>query len=102
MSDDLVDVTTLLDDEPVGGLLIQVVALCAAVALPRRRSIAIVEVGCLDVCPKGAIVVMRGKAPGRWLLVPKGATLPEVAERLGLASPAETSQRASESRGEPR
>ncbi len=33
MSDDLVDVTTLLDDEPVGGLLIRVVALCAAVAL---------------------------------------------------------------------
>ena len=52
---------------------------------PRRRAVAVVEVGCLDICPKGAVVAMRAGDPGRWLLVPKGAALAEVADRLGLS-----------------
>ena len=56
------------------------------VAKLRRRAVAVVEVGCLDICPKGAIVAVRGGDPSRWLLVPKGAALPEVERRLGLSS----------------
>ena len=52
----------------------------------RRREIAVVEVGCLDVCPKQAVVVMKGSEPGRMVLVPEGAALEEVIERLQLRS----------------
>ncbi len=45
----------------------------------------IVEVKCLDVCPKGAIVVVDGDRPGEWLLVRPGDDLGAVADRLGLA-----------------
>ena len=51
----------------------------------RRRPLAVVEVGCLDVCPKGAVLAMRGSAPGLWHLVPRGADLRDVIVRLGLS-----------------
>ena len=51
---------------------------------PRRASIAIVEVGCLDLCPKGAVVVLRGGRPGDWLVVPGGTDVAEVCAHLGL------------------
>ena len=49
-----------------------------------RREVAVVEVGCLDVCPKKAVVVVRGSDPKSMILVPKGAAMTEVIERLGL------------------
>jgi predicted metal-binding protein len=51
----------------------------------RRREVAVVEVGCLDICPKRAVVALRASEPGRWILVPEGADLDDVAERLGLS-----------------
>ncbi len=55
---------------------------------PRRRRTAVIEVGCLDICPRNAVVAVRAADPGRWLLVPDGADLDEVALRLGLAEAA--------------
>ena len=44
----------------------------------------VVEVKCLDVCPKGAVVVVDSARPGEWLLVRPGDDLDMVATRLGL------------------
>jgi predicted metal-binding protein len=50
----------------------------------RKAGLAVIEVDCLDICPKGAVVALRAGAPGDWAIVPKGASLPGVAARLGL------------------
>lgn len=52
----------------------------------RRRAVAVVEVGCLDICPKKAVVVVKGSAPQALVLVPQGAGMPEVIARLGLGA----------------
>jgi predicted metal-binding protein len=53
----------------------------------RKADLAVIEVDCLDICPKDAVVALRAGAPGEWVVVPKGTALPEVAARLGLAKP---------------
>lgn len=50
----------------------------------RKATFGIVEVKCLGVCPKGAVTVINGKAPGEWLLVKAGGDLDAVAIGLGL------------------
>ncbi|KQN91476.1 hypothetical protein ASE90_01280 [Sphingomonas sp. Leaf67] len=50
---------------------------------PKSRA-GVVEVKCLDVCPKGAVVVVDSERPGDWLLVRPGDDLDAVAARLGL------------------
>jgi len=50
----------------------------------RKGKAGIVEVKCLGVCPRGAVTVVNGAAPGEWLLVKAGADLTEVAQGLGL------------------
>ncbi|WBX85278.1 (2Fe-2S) ferredoxin domain-containing protein [Sphingosinicella microcystinivorans] len=50
----------------------------------RKAGVGIVEVGCLDICPKNGVVAMNAANPGAWLVVPKGADIDAVAERLGL------------------
>lgn len=52
----------------------------------RKARIGVIEVGCLDICPKGAAVVIDAAAPGEWLLVRAGTPMAEVAARLGLAA----------------
>lgn len=52
----------------------------------RRRRSAVIEVGCFDLCPKKAVVVLRADRPGDWLLVPEGAAMTEVVARLGPSS----------------
>ena len=56
-------------------------------AKARRRPVAVMEVGCLDICPKRAVVVVKGSAPQALVLVPEGAAMPEVMARLGLDAP---------------
>lgn len=53
----------------------------------RKAALGVIEVGCFDVCPKDAVVVARGGAPGDWLVVPRGTPTAAVAERLGLPPP---------------
>jgi len=50
----------------------------------RKGAAGIVEVKCLGVCPRGAVTVVNGAAPDRWLLVRPGAELDELARELGL------------------
>ena len=50
----------------------------------RKARLGIVEVKCLGVCPRGAVTVINGKAPGEWALVKAGADLDAVAVGLGL------------------
>jgi predicted metal-binding protein len=51
----------------------------------RKARMSVIEVGCLDVCPKGAVVALRASAPKDWAVVPRGTAIDAVVERLGLA-----------------
>lgn len=51
----------------------------------RKGRAGIVEVKCLGICPRGAVTVIDGAAPGEWMLVKAGADLDAVAEAVGLA-----------------
>lgn len=44
---------------------------------PRRKGagVAVIEVPCLDICPKNAVIVIPARRPGRWLSVPRGTDL---------------------------
>ena len=53
----------------------------------RKASAAVIEVDCLDVCPKGAVVTVRASTPKAWAVVPRGASIKSVVERLGLTLP---------------
>jgi predicted metal-binding protein len=50
----------------------------------RKAGAGILEVGCLDVCPKGAVTVVDTSHPDRWLIVHPGANLDALAHDLGL------------------
>lgn len=50
----------------------------------RKADAGIVEVGCLGVCPKGAVTVVDGADSREWLLVRPGADLDELARALHL------------------
>lgn len=48
----------------------------------RKASLGVVEVGCLKVCPRNAVVAINGARPKDWLIVPKGADVEEVLGQL--------------------
>jgi len=50
----------------------------------RKGRAGIVEVKCLGICPRGAVTVIDGAAPGEWMLVKAGTDLDEVSAELGL------------------
>ena len=50
----------------------------------RKGRAGVVEVKCLGVCPRGAVVVVPGDEPRNWRLVPSGADLDAVAREVGL------------------
>ena len=50
----------------------------------RKASLGVIEVDCLDICPKNAVVAVKASSPGDWVVVPRGATTAAVMERLGL------------------
>lgn len=56
--------------------------------LKRRRDVRVLEVGCLGICPKDAVTVIRGSAPEEMLVVPEGLDLMLLASRL--VSPAQS------------
>jgi predicted metal-binding protein len=54
----------------------------------RRASLGVVEVKCLGVCPKDAVVVLDAARPQRWLLARPGADVDALAAEL-VPAPAE-------------
>ena len=50
----------------------------------RKSQAGIIEVSCLGICPKNAVVVVNGAASRDWLLVKPGTDLDAVAVELGL------------------
>lgn len=50
--------------------------------LKHRRDIRVLDVGCLGVCPKDGVTVIRGSAPAEMLVVPEGLDLVLLASRL--------------------
>lgn len=49
-----------------------------------KSAAGIVEVSCLDVCPKRAVTVVDARHPDQWLIVRPGANLDMLAHELGL------------------
>ena len=54
----------------------------------RRAALGVVEVKCLGVCPRGAVVVLGGARPDRWLLAQPGADLDRLAADLTASAQA--------------
>lgn len=52
-----------------------------------RRSVRVLEVGCLGLCPKGGVTVVASSRPGEMLVVPEGADLHQLAARLHRETP---------------
>ncbi|MET0336684.1 MAG: (2Fe-2S) ferredoxin domain-containing protein [Caulobacter sp.] len=50
----------------------------------RKDGAAVIEVDCLDICPKGAVVAINAADPKTWRVVPRGAAMPQVLDSLGL------------------
>jgi len=50
----------------------------------RKSGAGILEVGCLDVCPKRAVTVIDARHPDQWLIVRPAANLDVLAHELGL------------------
>ncbi len=53
----------------------------------RKADRGVVEVKCLGVCPKNAVVMVDGARPDRWMLVPAGADVSEVVASLTASVP---------------
>lgn len=50
----------------------------------RKSPVGLIEVKCLGVCPKGAVILVDTGQPGRWRLVPAGADIEALGHDLGL------------------
>jgi len=50
----------------------------------RKSSAGIIEVGCLDICPRRAVTVIDTHHPDQWLIVRPGANLDALAHELSL------------------
>nr|WP_277998430.1 (2Fe-2S) ferredoxin domain-containing protein [Sphingomonas liriopis] len=48
----------------------------------RKATLGVVETRCLGLCPRDAVAMIDGRAPGTWLVVPRGADVVELAARL--------------------
>lgn len=49
----------------------------------RKANMGVAEVKCLGICPKNAVVVIDTRRPDEWLVVPAGADVALLTERLG-------------------
>ena len=59
----------------------------------KRASVRIVETKCVDICPKHAVVVARGQAPGELQIIQRETALSLVVESLGLGSQVQPARR---------
>jgi predicted metal-binding protein len=61
----------------------------------RKAERGVVEVKCLGVCPKNAVVMVDGARPDRWMLVPAGAEVNEILASLTASLPSSSPPSAS-------
>lgn len=64
-------------------------ALRRALDLPqdeRKAPVGIIETGCFDLCPKGAVVVVNTARPADWLVVPQGTPTDDILDLLDLTA----------------
>ncbi|SNS39659.1 hypothetical protein SAMN06295912_105212 [Sphingomonas laterariae] len=52
----------------------------------RKAKLGVVEVGCLDICPKRAVTVVDTRHPGEWLIVRAGTPVEDVVGRLNRSA----------------
>jgi predicted metal-binding protein len=50
----------------------------------RKASLAVIETGCFDICPRNGVIAVNAAEPKQLLIVPAGADLLEVKARLKL------------------
>ncbi|MDG2523138.1 (2Fe-2S) ferredoxin domain-containing protein [Caulobacter segnis] len=50
----------------------------------RKDGAAVIEVDCLDICPKDAVVAVNAADPKTWRVIPRGTAMPEVLDSLGV------------------
>ena len=50
----------------------------------RKAKAAVIEIDCLDVCPKDAVVVVRASRPREWAVAPRATPVMRIMETLGL------------------
>lgn len=48
----------------------------------RKAPLGVVEVSCLDICPKNGVVVVDSRTPGHWRIVTCDADISELARQL--------------------
>lgn len=48
----------------------------------RKAGLGVIEVPCLDICPKGGVVVIDSRHPQDWRILTPGAPLDEAVEAL--------------------
>lgn len=48
----------------------------------RKAALGIIEVSCLDICPKNAVVLVDTRTPGQWRLVTPDADIAQLARQL--------------------
>jgi len=48
----------------------------------RKGKLGIVEVSCLDICPKNGIVLVDSRTPGQWRIIKPEADIDELARQL--------------------
>ncbi len=51
-------------------------------AAGRRREVRVIEIGCLGLCPKGAVTVAIASRPGELLAIPQGSDAEAVIARI--------------------
>ena len=65
----------------------------------RRGTLHVVETGCLSLCPKGGVAVLRADRPGELHVIPAGLDGPELLAALGDDLPATPPQAPAVRRG---
>ena len=53
----------------------------------RKARVGVLEVDCLKICPKRAVVVVNAARPKDWLLVAAGTPIDQVVDRLAIDPP---------------
>jgi predicted metal-binding protein len=55
----------------------------------KKRAVKVLQVSCLDVCPKNAVTVVQGSRPGAFRIVKRGTPEEEILEAFGCLPPQE-------------